>query len=115
MDVGMWVMKSRVLETAVLREIVLGTIRHTFYEHFCAGQDVEEACWTARTIWNSAGLRGMLVYALEHTTDNATSDRNLEGFIRTVEGAKPLPPSSVSFNFFSIFLVCVWNLLMFYS
>lgn len=111
MDVGMWVMKSRVLETAVLREIVLGTIRHTFYEHFCAGQDVEEACWTARTIWNSAGLRGMLVYALEHTTDNATSDRNLEGFIRTVEGAKPLPPSSVSFVIAKMTAICSINLL----
>ncbi|RVW44706.1 Proline dehydrogenase 2, mitochondrial [Vitis vinifera] len=73
--------------------------------------DVEEACWTARTIWNSAGLRGMLVYALEHTTDNATSDRNLEGFIRTVEGAKRLPPSSVSFVIAKMTAICSIDLL----
>ena len=93
-------MKSGLMETAGLRGIVLGTIRHTFFEHFCAGRDAEEAGRTARRIWESTGMRAMLNYALEHTTDNPTSDRNLEGFIGTVEASKPLPPSSVSINFF---------------
>ena len=95
-DFGMWVMNSRLMETSLMHDIILKTVKHTFFEHFCGGETTEEAGDCVRKI-HEAGLRGMLVYAVEHTSDNAGCDRNLEGFLRTVGFAKSLPPSSVSF------------------
>ncbi|KAE9466678.1 hypothetical protein C3L33_01410, partial [Rhododendron williamsianum] len=78
-DLGMWVMNSKLMDTGLLR----GVIRHTFFEHFCAGENPAEACRKVGEIWDS-GLRGMLNYALEHAGDNESCDRNLDGFLRTV-------------------------------
>ncbi|XAR55522.1 proline dehydrogenase [Bertholletia excelsa] len=36
----------------------------------------------------------MLNYGSEHAVDNESCDRNLEGFIRTVEEARSLPESA---------------------
>ena len=95
-DFGMWVMNSRLMETSLIRDIISKTVKHTFFEHFCAGETTEEAGECVRKI-HDAGLRGMLVYAIEYTSDNTGCDRNLQGFLRSVEFAKSLPPSSVSF------------------
>ncbi|KAE8660832.1 Proline dehydrogenase 1 [Hibiscus syriacus] len=92
-DFGMWVMNSRLVETTLVRDVILKTVKHTMFEHFCAGETTEEAGQCARKI-HEAGLRGMLAYAVEHTSDNNTCDRNLEGFIRSVDFSKSLPPSS---------------------
>ncbi|KAK9292601.1 hypothetical protein L1049_020575 [Liquidambar formosana] len=105
-DVGMWVMRSKLMETVVLRDVVLGSIKRTFFEHFCAGEDVEEAGRAVKRIWGGAGLRGMLVYGVENANDNESCDRNLEVFLRTVESAKSLPPSSVSFIVVKITAIC---------
>lgn len=102
-DFGMWVMNSRLMETSLIRDVILKTVKHTFFEHFCAGETTEEAGDSIRKL-HQAGLRGMLVYAVEHTTDNIGCDRNLEGFLKSVEFAKSLPPSSVSFFFFKFSL-----------
>lgn len=96
MDVGMWVMNSRLMETVVLREIILAAIKRTFFEHFCAGSNMEEVGLTVSKLWD-VGLKGMLDYGFEHAGDNETCDSNLEEFLRTVESAKALPSSSVSF------------------
>ncbi|KAK9272235.1 hypothetical protein L1049_002606 [Liquidambar formosana] len=109
-DVGMWVMRSRLMETVVLRDVIVGIIKKTFFEHFCAGEDVEEAGRAIRSLWGS-GLRGMLVYGVEHTDDNESCDRNLEEFLRTVESTKSLPPSSVSFIIVKITAICPMTLL----
>ncbi|KAD3640974.1 hypothetical protein E3N88_30197 [Mikania micrantha] len=82
-DMGMWVMRSRVMQVSLLREIVLGTIKHTSYEHFVAGADLEETGRTVKKLWES-GLRGMLDYGLEHTVDNESCDKNALQFIETV-------------------------------
>ncbi|KAI8541836.1 hypothetical protein RHMOL_Rhmol08G0092600 [Rhododendron molle] len=105
-DLGTWVMNSKLMETGLLR----GVIRHTFFEHFCAGENPAEACRKVREIWDS-GLRGMLNYALEHAGDNESCDRNLDGFLRTVEAAKSLPPSSVSCVVVKITAICPIGLL----
>ncbi|GKU97498.1 hypothetical protein SLEP1_g10640 [Rubroshorea leprosula] len=94
-DFGMWVMNSRLMETGVVRDVVLSTIKHTFFEHFCAGETEEEVETCVRRI-NEAGLEGILDYAVEHTSDNAGCDRNLQGFLGTVQLAKSLPPSPAS-------------------
>ncbi|KAL7232114.1 hypothetical protein ACSBR2_010185 [Camellia fascicularis] len=109
-DVGLWVMNSRLMNTGMLRGLMLGATKHTFYEQFCAGHDPEGAGRTAVKLWES-GLRGMLVYALEHATDNGSCDRNLDGFLRTVESAKSLPTSSVSFVIVKITAICPLGLL----
>ncbi|KAH1081917.1 hypothetical protein J1N35_021678 [Gossypium stocksii] len=109
-DFGMWVMNSRLMETPLLRDIILKTVKHTFFEHFCAGETTTEAGECVRKI-QEAGLRGMLVYAVEHTSDNAGCDRNLEGFLQSVEFAKSLPPSSVSFVIAKITAICPISLL----
>ncbi|XP_071692122.1 proline dehydrogenase 2, mitochondrial-like [Rutidosis leptorrhynchoides] len=95
-DLGMWVMRSKVMEIGLLREIVLGLIKHTSYEHFVAGADLEETGRTVTKLWKS-GLRGMLDYGLEHAVDNHSCDLNAQQFIETVESTQSLPPSSVSF------------------
>ncbi|KAK6266476.1 hypothetical protein QUC31_017313 [Theobroma cacao] len=94
-DFGMWVMNSRLMETSLIRDVILKTVKHTFFEHFCAGENTKEAGECVRKI-HEAGLRGMLGYAVEHTSDNAGCERNLEAFLRSVEFAKSLPPSSGS-------------------
>ena len=96
-DFGMWVMNSKLMDIEVFNEIVLGFVKHTFYEHFCAGEDALATGDTVRRLHNGgAGLRAMLDYAVEYAGDNQSCDRNLEAFLRTVEIAKSLPPSSVS-------------------
>ncbi|XP_062106388.1 proline dehydrogenase 2, mitochondrial-like [Humulus lupulus] len=104
-DLGMWLMKSKLMETELVRNVVMETIRHTFFEHFCAGEDTAAAGQTILKL-REAGLRGMLVYALEYATDNESCDRNLEGFLRTVESTKSLPPSSASFIIVKISAIC---------
>lgn len=91
----MWVMKSRLMDTPLIRDVIMGIIRSTFYEHFCAGENAMAAGRSVLEL-NEAGLRGMLVYALEYAGDNDACDRNLQGFLDTAEATKSLPPSSVS-------------------
>lgn len=109
-DVGMWVMNSRLMEVEVIRDAVLGAVRHSFYQHFCAGEDYAALGNTVRRL-NDAGLRSMLDYALEYADDDVACDQNLDGFLRTIESTRSLPPASVSsrsdhpllfFIFFSI-------------
>lgn len=95
MDLGMWVAKSRLLEMEYVKDVALGVIKRTFYDHFCAGEDAVEAGKSVLRL-REYGLRGMLDYALEFVDDNQACDRNLTEFLRTVESAKSLPPSSVS-------------------
>ena len=95
-DLGMRVMSSRLMEVGPVRRAVLGTVRHTFYEHFCAGTDAEAAGRTVLGL-REEGIRGMLVYALEYASHNHACDQNLDAIIRTVRSTKSLPPSSVSF------------------
>lgn len=109
-DMGMWVMRSRLMETEVVREFILGIIRHTFFEHFCAGEDAVEAGRTVLRL-REAGIRSMLVYALEYAAENDACDRNLDVFIRTVHSTKSLPPSSASFIIVKITAICPMKVL----
>ncbi|KAJ9564271.1 hypothetical protein OSB04_000237 [Centaurea solstitialis] len=109
-DLGMWVMRSKVMEVGVLRDVVLGTIKHTSYEHFVAGPDTVEAGRTVKRLWES-GLRGMLDYGLEHAVDNESCDKNAKEFMETVESTQVLPPSSVSFVVVKITAICPVSLL----
>ncbi|XP_042494681.1 proline dehydrogenase 2, mitochondrial-like [Macadamia integrifolia] len=110
MDLGTWVMKSKLVETPISREIILKVVKHTFYEHFCAGENVEEASRTLQKLWNN-GLRGILDYGLEDAVDNESCDRNLQEFLNTVDSTKLLPPSSVSFACVKITAICPIKLL----
>ncbi|TQE05054.1 hypothetical protein C1H46_009346 [Malus baccata] len=94
-DVGMWVMRSRLMQTPLIKDVILGLIQSTIYDHFCTG---ENTAATEKLVieLNEAGLRGMLVYALEYADDNEACDRNLQGFLDTAESTKSLPPSSMS-------------------
>ncbi|KAM1480224.1 hypothetical protein ACFX2I_027394 [Malus domestica] len=69
MDVGMRVMRSRFMHTPLIKDVIE---------------------------LNEAGLRGMLVYALEYAGNNEACDRNLQGFLDTAESIKSLPLSLVS-------------------
>ncbi|KAK6928006.1 Proline dehydrogenase domain [Dillenia turbinata] len=109
-DFGTWVMQSKLIETFAVREIVLETIRHTFFEHFCGGETVEEAKRNIEKL-SDAGLRGMMVYGLEDADDNESCDKNLEMFLQTAEATKTLPPSSMSFVIVKITAICRIGLL----
>lgn len=109
-DLGMWIMRSRLMDNMISKKIVLGAVKNTFYQHFCAGENLEEASQTLQRIWDS-GLRGILDYGLEDAIDNASCDRNLNEFIKTVESTKMLPPSSVSYACVKITAICPISLL----
>ncbi|KAI4346779.1 hypothetical protein L6164_007647 [Bauhinia variegata] len=109
-DFGMWLMKSKVMEVDFLKRPVLASIKHTFYEHFCAGEDAVTAGESIRLL-RQAGLRGMLVYGVEDANDNDACDRNHNGFLHTVDVSRSLPPSSVSFVIVKITAICPMKLL----
>ncbi|KAL1291796.1 hypothetical protein AAHE18_20G225900 [Arachis hypogaea] len=60
---------------------------------------------------NEAGLRGMLVYGVEDAHDNDGCNRNLNGFLHTVDVSRSLPMSSVSFVIVKITAICPMTLL----
>lgn len=94
-------MRSGLMEKKILRGVLLEMIKRTVYDHFCAGENVEEASRTLQRLWD-VGLRGILDYGLEDAGDNDGCDRNLEEFLHTIKTASLLPPSSVSImSFFS--------------
>lgn len=95
-DVGIWALQSRLLQKRIVKDAVMAVTKKTFFEHFCAGEDAVAAGRSIRSV-NDAGLRGMLVYGVEDAHDNDGCDRNLNGFLHTVDVSKSLPPSSVSF------------------
>ncbi|KAL2499800.1 Proline dehydrogenase 2 [Abeliophyllum distichum] len=109
-DTGMWVMNSRLMETPVLREIILGVVKNTVYEHFCAGKDLKEVARTVTKLCDQ-GIKAILDYGLEHVNDNESCDRNFNEFIQTIESTKFLPPSSVSFVVVKITAICTPSLL----
>ena len=96
-NLGIRIMRSKLIETPVLREIILGCVKRSFYEQFVAGEDLEETGRTIRKIWDNAGLRSMLNYGLEHAHDNESCDKNFQAVLETIEYTKHLPPSSVRF------------------
>lgn len=91
----MWVMKSKLMEVDAVKNMILGIVRRSFFEHFCAGEDAATAAKSIKGL-TDAGLRGMLVYGVEDAHDNEACDRNLNGFLHTVDVSRSLPPSSVS-------------------
>ncbi|KAF3443953.1 hypothetical protein FNV43_RR13643 [Rhamnella rubrinervis] len=109
-DLGLWMMKSRLLEVEAVKDVVLAVIKRTFYDHFCAGEDAAEVGKSVLRL-REAGLRAMLDYALELVDDSEACDRNLTEFLRTVESAKSLPPSSVSYIVAKITALCPMRLL----
>ncbi|CAJ1836780.1 unnamed protein product [Sphenostylis stenocarpa] len=109
-DFGTWLMRSNLAQVPGLHELILGTVRSTFYEHFCAGEDAPTAASSIHAL-NHAGLRGMLVYGVEDALDNEACDRNFTAFLRTIDVSRSLPPSSVSFVIVKITAICPMSLL----
>ncbi|KAL8113907.1 hypothetical protein AgCh_020987 [Apium graveolens] len=109
-DLGTWIYSSRLMKSTLFREMVFGLTKVTFFDHFVAGRNQEEAGETVKMLWND-GIKGMLDYGLEHAYDNASCDKNLEAFIQTIESTKSLPPSSVSSVAAKITAICPVDLL----
>lgn len=91
-------------------EIGRRAIKATAYSRFCAGEDAESAAKTLTELWGR-GMRGILDYGLEDAEDNAACDRNLAGFLHTVEMTSSLPRDSVSFACVKITAICPITLL----
>lgn len=109
-DLGTAIMNSGLMNNPVTRNMILGFTEKTFYDHFCAGKDLQTASSTAVKLWN-AGLSAMLDYGLEHADDNESCDRSLEEFLRTIEWNKMLEPGQVSFVVVKITAICPPTLL----
>lgn len=97
-NLGMWIMNSKLMEMPVFRELMLGFVKNTFYEHFCAGRDLTEVRRTVTNLSDS-GLKAMLDYGVEHATGNETCEQSTAAFIQTIESTKSLPESSVRIHF----------------
>ncbi|CAF2035728.1 unnamed protein product [Brassica rapa subsp. narinosa] len=110
-DVGSWVMSSKLMDNALTRGMVLGLVKGTFYDHFCAGEDASAAAERVRSVYEATGLKGMLVYGVEHADDAASCDDNMQHFIRTIEAAKSLPTSHFSSVVVKITAICPISLL----
>ncbi|KAG8384543.1 hypothetical protein BUALT_Bualt04G0128800 [Buddleja alternifolia] len=109
-DFGTWVMNSGLMSNPISNQIISKAIEHSFYDHFCAGKDLDGAGRTVGKLWGG-GLRTMLDYGLEHANDNESCDRNLEEFIKTIGSTKSLPTSPVSFVVVKITALCPTSLL----
>ncbi|KAG6578518.1 Proline dehydrogenase 2, mitochondrial, partial [Cucurbita argyrosperma subsp. sororia] len=109
-DVGMWVMNSKLMDVELARDVIFGTVRHSFYRHFCAGEDDTAVGKTVRRLHN-VGLRSMLDYAIEYANDEESCDRNLHGFLRTIEATRALPRGSASFVVAKVSAICPLRLL----
>ncbi|CAA7390923.1 unnamed protein product [Spirodela intermedia] len=110
-DLGIAVVRSKAVEhSAAARAVVVAALKATAYRHFCAGENVEEACKTLQGLWDD-GLQGILDYGMEDAEDNAGCDANLAEFLKTVEMTSRLPISSVSFACVKITAICPVSLL----
>lgn len=96
-DFGSWVMSSKLMDATITRDLVLRFVKGTFYDHFCAGEDAAAAARRVRSVYELRGLKGMLVYGVEHAEDGGECDNNIKKFIETVEAAKTLPTSHVRY------------------
>nr|BAA11682.1 proline oxidase precursor [Arabidopsis thaliana] len=110
-DLGTWVMSSKLMDASVTRGMVLGLVKSTFYDHFCAGEDADAAAERVRSVYEATGLKGMLVYGVEHADDAVSCDDNMQQFIRTIEAAKSLPTSHFSSVVVKITAICPISLL----
>ncbi|PIN12797.1 Proline oxidase [Handroanthus impetiginosus] len=106
-NIGSKVINSRLMKNPVSKKIVLDTIKRTFYDHFCGGEDLKKANVTVEELWK-IGLKAMLDYGLEHAVDNESCDRNLEEFLGTIEASKT---QSISFVVVKITAICPTSLL----
>ncbi|CAN4082777.1 unnamed protein product [Withania somnifera] len=109
-DIGVWVMNSKLIHMPIFREVILGFVKSTFYEHFCAGKDLSEVQKTVTKLSN-VGLKAMLDYGVEHATANESCDHNMNVFLQTAELTKSLPSSSVSFVVVKVTAICTPMLL----
>ncbi|WCJ25457.1 Proline dehydrogenase 1 mitochondrial [Euphorbia peplus] len=111
-DLGIWIMKSKLMRESdgVIRHAILRMIRHTFYEHFVAGETPNEVKSYVQRV-NESGLRGMLDFAVEFSTKNDGCDLNFLAFLDTIEAAKSYSPSSVSFVVAKVTAICPLKLL----
>ncbi|KAI3970948.1 hypothetical protein MKX01_024595 [Papaver californicum] len=109
-DVGIKVIRSRLVEIMIVKDFIMSVVKHTFYDHFCAGENLDEAKKTLQKLWNG-GLKGIMDYGLEDATDNASCDRNYNEFLKIVETTKLLPPSSVSYACVKVTAICPISLL----
>ncbi|XP_060192947.1 proline dehydrogenase 2, mitochondrial-like [Lycium barbarum] len=109
-DMGIWVMNSKLMHMPIFRELIMGFVKNTFYEHFCAGKDLEEVRRTVTKLSN-VGLKVMLDYGAEHATDNESCDHSMNVFLQTAESTKSLPSSSVSFVVVKVTALCTPKLL----
>nr|AHJ08572.1 PDH1 [Helianthus tuberosus] len=103
-DFSLWVMTSRFMEAGLFKNVAMGTIKHTAYNHFVAGCDTVETGQTVKRLWES-GLRGMLDYGLEHANDNESCDKATQQLIKTAESTQSLTPS-VSFVVVKVTAIC---------
>ncbi|GFQ06569.1 proline dehydrogenase 2 mitochondrial [Phtheirospermum japonicum] len=109
-ELGSTVINSRLMKSPISKKVVLESIEHTFYDHFCGGKNLGEADRTVKRLWDS-GLRAMLDYGLEHAIDNGACDRNADEFVQTIESTKFLGACPVSFVVVKITAICPPNLL----
>ncbi|KAL1824398.1 hypothetical protein ACET3Z_011176 [Daucus carota] len=109
-DLGTWVINSKLMNVRVFKDLVMGFTKRTFYDHFVAGRNVDEAGETVKMLWDD-GFRGMLDYGLEHVDDNESCDRNSEAFIKTADSTKSLPATSVSSVVVKITAICPVSIL----
>ncbi|KAM3286342.1 proline dehydrogenase 2, mitochondrial [Capsicum chacoense] len=109
-DLGVWVMNSKLMHMPIFREVILGFVKSTFYEHFCAGKDLTEVRKTVSKL-SSVALKGMLDYGVEHATENESCDQSMKVFLQTIESTNSLPSSSVSFVVVKITAICTPKLL----
>ncbi|KAL2346398.1 hypothetical protein Fmac_000398 [Flemingia macrophylla] len=87
-DFGTWLLHSNLMNVNGLREIRLASVRHSFYNHFCSGEDAPAVAKSIRAL-SRADLRGMLVYSIEDALDNHACDRNFHASFAPLTLADP--------------------------
>ncbi|CAI5470622.1 unnamed protein product [Closterium sp. Yama58-4] len=104
-DASSALLTSPVMRIPLVAAPVLWGVRKTAHKHFCAGETLEEAVATLDRM-QQLGLKGILDFSVEDALDDATCDRNMEGFLRTIRMASQLSPPMVSFACVKITALC---------
>ncbi|KAL2320971.1 hypothetical protein Fmac_029940 [Flemingia macrophylla] len=83
-DFSTWLLRSNLMNINGLREILLASVRHSFYNHFCSGEDAPAATKSIRALAARRPPRHARLRRRRRPRQ-PRCDRNFHGFLRTVD------------------------------
>lgn len=77
--------------------IFLKPVRYTAFSHFCGGESLEECVLLARHLQAHAGVKCIVDWSIEESSDSSAWDENLQRKVMTLRRAKEALDSNAAF------------------